>query len=280
MGRKVFRVAVAALGLLGLSMWNLGTVLAEEGAKDIFEGELKRVQKTPVQEHSQAPKKPDKPDEKDKSHKKKKKKAPMMLMAKGPANKGVMYWIELLTPDETREQIAGGEERVFRTSERIRFHFRMNADGYLYIWQKGAKGDTMMLFPDPRVKGGENYVQKEVEYMVPEGMWFKFDAPPGTLEYLVMLSRKKVNVAPELAPQEREVAPQEKREAQVTQKGRRETEKPLPASMTLAMVEEQTGSKDLRLETVSAGPSPASYIVTVSQEPEWMVAFRILLKQK
>lgn len=280
MGRKVFRVAVAALGLLGLAIWNLGTSLAEEGAKDIFEGELKRVQKTSPQEHLQIPKKPDKPEGKNRSHKKKKQKAPMAQVAKGPANKGVMYWIELLTPDEAREQIAGGEERVFRTGERIRFHFRMNSDGYLYIWQKGAKGDTMMLFPDPRVKGGENYVQREVEYVVPEGMWFKFDEPPGTLEYMVMLSRKKVSVAPELAPQEREVAPQGKREAQVTQKGRRETEKPLPASMTLAMVEEQTGSKDLRLETVSAGVNPASYIVTVSQEPEWMVAFRILLKQK
>lgn len=277
MAKKVFKVAAVVLGFLGLAVWISGTGWAEEGAKDIFEGELKRVQKSSVQEPSQPPQRPAKP-----SGRKPRilRKRPTTQVAKGPANKGVMYWIELLTTDEAREQIAGGDERVFRTGDRVRFHFRMNSDGYLYIWQKGARGETTVLFPDPRVKGGDNYVQKEVEYVVPEGMWFKFAEPPGTLEYLVMLSRKKVNAAPEALPQEREAAPQEKREARVTPQERRETGKFLPASMTLAMVEEQTGSKDLRLETVSTGPTPASYVVTVTQEPAWMVAFKILLKQK
>lgn len=307
MVKKVYKIAALVVGLLSLAVGSSGTVLAEMGAKDIFEEEMKKVQKAsalPVAVPPEVKRPKGKLAEQSTpgpSKKTIKRQVTSESNPQGPANKGIMYWIELLTTDELREQVAGDSKRVFRTGERVRFHFRMNTDGYMYILQKGARGNTTMLFPDPRVKGGDNYVQKGADYVIPEEMWFKFDEPPGELELLVMLSRNKVTVAPEatllepkVTPPAREAPSEKRREANVIEEGRKkpdvnvaqgEREKPdieklLANSIIVAKVEEQTGSKDLRLETVGAGPNPASYVVTISQDPEWMVAFRITLKQQ
>ena len=299
MARKILKVALVVTSLWGLIMWNPGTSLAERGAKDIFnEGFEEDI--TKISANVEPPPKETKPSEEQtpvKSAIKRPSKQRVTVAsthASKPANKGVKYWIELMGTDQMREQIVGDSKRVFRTGERIRFHFQMNTDGYLYIWQKGAKGNTSVLFPDVRVKGGDNYVHKGVEYVVPEGMWFKFNQPRGQLEFLVFLSRNKLNMTSEGTFHQRETFPQRNPDVHAIQKGKKRLEasvgqkeqnkpdigKLMSNNIVLAMAQEQVGSKDLRLETVDADSDPASYIVTVSQDPEWTVSFQIILNQQ
>lgn len=69
---------------------------------------------------------------------------------------------------------------VFNNGDRIRFRFRTNFSGYLYVMNQGTAGSYTQLFPKED-SGLQNRIDAEKEYMVPatQGGSFKVDGPPG-----------------------------------------------------------------------------------------------------
>ena len=61
----------------------------------------------------------------------------------------------------------------------MRFRFRANFDGYLYVMNYGTSGSYSLLFPREET-GRENNVKSGKEYLVPATQaWFRIDGPPG-----------------------------------------------------------------------------------------------------
>ncbi len=103
----------------------------------------------------------------------------------GPAPLGLSYWIELETPGGEGTQVT--ESRTFRSGERIRLHFRSNAEGRIALVQLGASGTATVLFPDARQGLVDDLLRPNEDRVLPSaGHWFRFDDRPGTERLLVL----------------------------------------------------------------------------------------------
>jgi hypothetical protein len=68
---------------------------------------------------------------------------------------------------------------VFEKGDRLRFRFRANFDGYLYVMDYGTSGKYSLLFPRDET-GRENRIESGKEYRIPATeAWFRIDGPPG-----------------------------------------------------------------------------------------------------
>lgn len=68
---------------------------------------------------------------------------------------------------------------IFRKNDNLRFRFRTNFTGHLYVMNQGTSGTYTKLFPREDT-GTENLVEADRDYVVPatEGH-FRVDGPPG-----------------------------------------------------------------------------------------------------
>ena len=89
--------------------------------------------------------------------------------------------------------------RIFKSGEQIRLQLESNVDGYLYVLQKGSSGGESVLFPDSRINGGVNHVQRGVVYSVPGAQWFGFNDQPGEEHLLIIASRTPLDWLPNTA---------------------------------------------------------------------------------
>ena len=68
---------------------------------------------------------------------------------------------------------------VFEKGDRIRFRFRANFDGYLYVMDYGTSGNYSLLFPREET-GRENKIASGKEYRIPATQaLFRIDGPAG-----------------------------------------------------------------------------------------------------
>ena len=68
---------------------------------------------------------------------------------------------------------------VLDQDDRVRFRFRANFDGYLYVMNQGTSGKTELLFPREET-GEENRIEAGKEYRIPATQaWFRVAGPPG-----------------------------------------------------------------------------------------------------
>ncbi|MDM7996530.1 MAG: DUF4384 domain-containing protein [Acidobacteriota bacterium] len=68
---------------------------------------------------------------------------------------------------------------VFEPGDRVRFRFRANFDGYLYVMDYGTSGSYSLLFPLEET-GRDNKIAYGKEYRVPATQaWFRIAGPPG-----------------------------------------------------------------------------------------------------
>jgi hypothetical protein len=68
---------------------------------------------------------------------------------------------------------------VFDKGDRVRFRFRANFDGYLYVMDYGTSGKYSLLFPREET-GRQNRIERALEYRIPATeAWFRIDGPPG-----------------------------------------------------------------------------------------------------
>lgn len=147
---------------------------------------------------------------------------------------GLSYWIELIEPGKRGVHVT--DERTFRSGERIRLHFRGNADGRIVIVQIGTSRVASVLFPDAGRDLADNQIRAKHDHVLPSpAHWFRFDENAGTERLLVLFARTQRELD-ETFP----TRPVMNAEA---------TEKLLRA------VAQSRGSKDLKIEKETREPS-------------------------
>jgi hypothetical protein len=103
---------------------------------------------------------------------------------------------------------------IFDTGDQLKLSITVNQSGYLYIINKPEGKDGIVLFPDPTISKGQNYVLKDRAFSVPEtcydpknperfsdpkDCWFTMSPPAGSETLLVIFSRQKILTLPNIA---------------------------------------------------------------------------------
>ena len=84
---------------------------------------------------------------------------------------------------------------MFHSGERIRLHFRSNADGYLTLILIGSSGTSRVLFPDPAQGLFENRLAAGRDLVVPsDDSWLRFDETIGEERLLALFARSREDV--------------------------------------------------------------------------------------
>jgi len=108
------------------------------------------------------------------------------------------------------KQVTGGRavrvepSHVFRTGDEVSVVIEPSINGYLYVFAteitKDGEGEPAMLFPNPRLNGGENRITAHVPYEVPssfepdpDNRWFEFNDPPSTNRLWLVVSRRPLS---------------------------------------------------------------------------------------
>lgn len=93
--------------------------------------------------------------------------------------------------------------REFRTGERIRLALEPSVDGYVYIFDSENEGAPRMIFPDPRLDGGENWIEAHVPIEIPSSeepeerlRWFEFYGDPGSDRIFIVVTREPLPGVP------------------------------------------------------------------------------------
>jgi Domain of unknown function (DUF4384) len=93
--------------------------------------------------------------------------------------------------------------REFRTGDRIRLALEPSVDGYLYIFDSEDGGPPKMIYPDPRLDGGDNWIEAHVPIEIPSSeeteerlRWFEFYGQPGGDRIYVVVSREPLPIVP------------------------------------------------------------------------------------
>ena len=93
--------------------------------------------------------------------------------------------------------------RDFHHGDRIRLALEPNVDGYLYIFNSENDAPPKMIFPDPRLADGENWIEAHVPIEVPSSeepeerlRWFEFYGEPGRERIYVVVTREPLPGVP------------------------------------------------------------------------------------
>jgi hypothetical protein len=95
--------------------------------------------------------------------------------------------------------------QTLRTGDQIKLSITANQDGYLYIINQPEGKDGVLLFPDPLVNDGKNFIKKDQEYLVPyrkediadpTDAWMELSPPAGTETMIVIFSRDQITTLP------------------------------------------------------------------------------------
>jgi hypothetical protein len=101
---------------------------------------------------------------------------------------GLSYWIELEDASGSSRNVT--DQQTFKSGDRIRLHFRANANGRVQIMQLGASGRASVLFPDATRGASDNLLHANDERILPASTtWFKFDRNAGTETLFVMFAK-------------------------------------------------------------------------------------------
>jgi hypothetical protein len=91
----------------------------------------------------------------------------------------------------------------FRTGDRIRLALEPSVDGFLYIFDSEDGGPPKMIYPDPRLDGGDNWIEAHVPIEVPSSeeaeerlRWFEFYGQPGGDRIYVIVTREPLPIVP------------------------------------------------------------------------------------
>ncbi|MCI0623120.1 MAG: DUF4384 domain-containing protein [Acidobacteria bacterium] len=115
------------------------------------------------------------------------KKTPAVNVSSPERRVGLKYRILLRSPDCDIREV--DPSYTFHSGDKVRLQIESNVDGYLYVLQKGSTGRDQMLFPDPKINGGDNKITRGIQYSVPGNQWYAFDNNPGIERLTVVVSR-------------------------------------------------------------------------------------------
>jgi hypothetical protein len=98
-------------------------------------------------------------------------------------------------------------DTIFQIGDRLALRFKVNQDGFLYVVKNSEADDEQpLLFPDSRINGGQNFVKKNQEVVIPSNCpadyndekgrcWFKVTDEPD--ELTLIFSRDLITDLPE-----------------------------------------------------------------------------------
>jgi uncharacterized protein DUF4384 len=171
---------------------------------------------------------------------------------------GLSYWIELA---DTSGASLGPvtDDHIFKSGDRIRLHFRSNADGRIMLVQLGSSGTASILFPDPAKGLTENVLLADEDHVLPApSYWFKFDNSPGTEKLLVLFAKNQTELDRSFPT--------------------RPAMNPNETTELLVAVNFKTGGKDLMVEKETRQVAEVgTYAVNVSGKP---VVLQVALKHR
>ena len=124
--------------------------------------------------------------------------AALGAQAPGPDTHRMQITLERQTGEGAWEAIDPG--LVLEKGDRVRFRFRANFDGYLYVMNQGTSGRYELLFPREET-GEDNRIEAGVEYRIPATQaWFRIDGPPGHDIVYWMVTPLRLGGAPKYRP--------------------------------------------------------------------------------
>lgn len=119
--------------------------------------------------------------------------------ASGPI--GLGYTLFMRDPNGRSVRVEPGHE--FHSGDRVRISLEPNVDGFLYVFHTEGAGQPEMIYPDPRLDEGENWIEAHVPMEVPSSEqsderyhWFVFDNNPATERLYVVVTRKPLPSVP------------------------------------------------------------------------------------
>jgi hypothetical protein len=82
----------------------------------------------------------------------------------------------------------------FREGDGVRFMIESNTDGYVYIFHTENDGPPKMIFPDARLKNGDNRIKAHAPFETPSrdepgDWWFFFDGQAATERFYLVVTR-------------------------------------------------------------------------------------------
>jgi hypothetical protein len=93
--------------------------------------------------------------------------------------------------------------REFHSGDRVRISLEPSVDGFLYVFHTEGAGQPEMIYPDPRLDEGENWIEAHVPMEVPSSQeaderyhWFVFDNNPATERLYVVITRRPLPLVP------------------------------------------------------------------------------------
>jgi len=107
----------------------------------------------------------------------------------------------LLLRSAFTEPVRVSSSHSFNEGDGIRILIESSADGYLYLFNREGNGPLRMIFPDPRIRRGQNRLPAHVPLIVPpepaaaagsSAGWFVFSGPPEPERLFLVFSREPV----------------------------------------------------------------------------------------
>jgi hypothetical protein len=111
----------------------------------------------------------------------------------------VQYRVVIKRPDGSEGESSVAS--VFHPGDRLRLGVTANQDGFLYVIYQKENQDGLIMFPDSRVNHGENYVNKNQEFILPpvncpvpdaSECWYKVTNDPIKEFFIVVFSRDQI----------------------------------------------------------------------------------------
>ena len=91
----------------------------------------------------------------------------------------------------------------FRQGDMVRLLLETNADGYLYLFNTTNGGQPVLIYPDPQLDEGGNYMQAQVPFEIPSSLateerlrWLAFDEHAGAEKVYVAFTREPLAGVP------------------------------------------------------------------------------------
>jgi Domain of unknown function (DUF4384) len=106
----------------------------------------------------------------------------------------VQYRVLIKRPDGTEGESSVAS--VFHSGDKLRLGVTTNQDGFLYVIYQRENQDGLVMFPDSRVNGGENYVTKNREFILPlpdpDACWYQVTNDPTKEFFIMVFSRDQI----------------------------------------------------------------------------------------
>lgn len=94
--------------------------------------------------------------------------------------------------------------RRFQEGDAVRILVESNIDGHLYVFDREGEGPLRMIFPDVRIRRGENRLAAHVPLLIPgetpegagDAPWFVISGPPQAERLYLVFAREPIGAWP------------------------------------------------------------------------------------